>query len=355
MSTHPPVASFMGIPSELRIAIFEYLLPLQDLKYNCLIRASYAGFPESCRPIRPEFLREGEHTWDLACSSTLRAWRPTYVAILRINPQCKLEATSILRQRTLSIGTISDTDDSFDWLSTHGNLCIDRISRQKQQCQCKPYILFWNQLWVPQTSILRTLELIISPLNEPGYWSALQWSMTMFVHHHLDKPPKNLIVKLFDMARADLDPLTQGPPDRLRRRGSSTISATIEDYMETLQIFQHVAPKAENCQICLPYWMERKFQTTALKKEWDVSPGVKVHFMPLGAWPNPTEYLPTLDLKIRLPKSAYQTPVSGVPQNKLSWAAQAWSPNKEAPEEVFDESRVREGYVFLADLAEGAQ
>ena len=219
----------------------------------------------------------------------------------------------------------------------------------------EPYVWFWNYLWVPQFFALRRLELIISPRNRPGYWYAIRSSMTLFVDRHLDKPCKNLIVKLFDMARTTFDPLTQARPHPERRCAWSTVSAKFQDYMETLQVFQHVAHKAESCEILIPYWMERKFQATALKKEWEASSGVKVRFMPLGAWPNPTESLPTLDLITMLPKLAYQTPVHGVPQNERSWDTLAWPPDKKTPEENFDESRVRAGYFFLADLAEDVQ
>ena len=353
MSTHPPEPSFMGLASELRLEIFEYLLP-SKIEYNGMFDSRYERFS-----IKNTSTLSGEETpgqshderfWTFSPAS--EAWESTYFAILRINRQCSIEASRTLYKRTLSISM--DTDLYF-YKKTFELQIPDRHPYANPRF-AKSYIGLWNQSWMPQFSALRTLELIISPRNTPEsvYWNAIRSSMTLFFDHYLEKLPQNLIIKLFDMARGNDDPWTYDP-DRIISHDLIRNSATFEDYMETLGIFQRVALKAENCQFFLPYWMEHKFQTTALKTAWDASSGVKVCFMPLGAWPYPKEYVKIMDSPLWLPQSAYKTPINGVPQNERSWSDLAWEPNKEPPEENFEESRVRAGYFFLADLAEDAQ
>lgn len=362
MSTHPPATSFMGIPSELRIAIFEYLLLSKDIKYDCMFTPSRSPYRKNTlvvfgeKTLKPSFYGGISTTIPMS-----RAWNSTHFAISRINRQCNIEASKALYNRTLSIKMDNDSDEYEDWYNIHAEdwYNLQPVSSmnpyENSENSREPHVWFWNSLWVPRFSALSTLELMISPRNTQGYWYTIRSSIALFLDHNLQKPPKNLIIKLFDMARSTYDPWIHSLTGRHPWMSWRAISATFEDYMETLQIFQHIAPRAENCQIFLPYWMEHKFQRTALKTVWAASPGMKVRFMPLGAWLNPTEYLGVFDKKMRLPKLAYQTPVSGVPQNERSWSALAWSPNKEAPRENFEESRVREGYFFLADLAKDAQ
>ena len=376
----------MGLPSELRIAIFEYLLPRKTIKYDCKFgpgKHADTNRVTVSRETSTEIDREGNMLRSVPPSAV---WEPTYLALLRTNRQCNIEASSTLytRTRTLSLAVNgSEPHDDQNPMDDPPTSLMD-LNIDPEECR-GPYVWFWDQGlvptitrngpgycngiptsmmmllldkppgtqgWLPQFSKLGTLELTISPRNLPGYWYAIQSSMTLLLHEHLGTPPKNLIIKLFDMSRNTYDSMThsQTIPNARNRNLWTTISATFEDYMETLQLFQHAALKAENCQIFLPYWMEAKFQATALKRAWDASSGVKVCFMPLGAWANPTEYITTLDRNTRLPKLAYQTPVHLLHQNERSWSALAWSSDKEAPEENFDESRVREGYFFLADL-----
>ena len=359
MPTQPPTASLMGIPSELRIAIFEYLLPWKAIKYNCKFKpANHDQSSRNTLNVFKDMTVEGSNRRQFSYSGDSyqreEPWDSTYFVIMRINQQCNIEAVSILYQRTLLLGMISDSDDCETYDTHQTILDIERVSALVKR---EPYVWSWNHLWVPRFSALKTLELVISPRDTPGYWYAIQSSMTLFIDQHLGKPPKNLIIKIYDMARTTFNPVTRPSLHFGRMHAWSPISATFEDYMETLHIFQHVAPKAKSCQIFVPYWMERRFQSTALKQAWDISPGVKVRFMPLGSWPNPTEYVFTLTTGMRLPKSAYLPPVNGLRRSDRdrAWSILAWYPKKEAPEENLDESRVREGYFFLANLAKGAQ
>ena len=359
MSTHPPEPSLMGLPSELRVAIFEYLLPSKVVNYNGMFTPRGSRFYiENTRIVSEKGTPERIHDDRIWTSSPAsEAWESTYFAVLRINRQCYIEASRTLYKRTLSISMDADCYSYKKWYELHHISGRDPYANPKKFGE--PYVWFWDQVWMPRFSALRTLELIFSPRNTPGseYWNAIRSSITPFLDHYLEKPPQNLIVKLFDMARSRYDPWTYDLALVPVRRWDAwtLISATFEDYMETLQLFQHVALKAENCQFFLPYWMEHKFQATALKSAWDASSGVKVCFMPLGAWSNPKEYVQHLDLNIWLPQSAYLTPINGVPQHERSWGDLAWEPNKEPPEENFEESRVRAGYFFLADLAEDVQ
>ena len=347
----------MGIPSELRIVIFEYLLPWKNIKYDCKFKPG--RYSDNMLVVDREMTTKIDREGNILRSVPISAvWEPNYLALLRVNRQCNIEASSTLYTRTRTLSLAVNGSEPHDFQDWRNNPPVSLMDSNTDPEECRgPYVWFWNQGWLPQFSNLSTLELTISPRNLPGYWYAIQSSMALLLDEHLGNPPKNLIIKLFDMSRNTYDSMThsQATPNPRNRICWTTIEATFEDYMETLQLFQNVALKAENCQIFLPYWMEAKFQATALKRAWDASSGVKVCFMPLGAWANPTEYITTLDRNIRLPKLAYQTPVHLLHQNERSWSALAWSFDKETPKENFDESRVRAGYFFLADLAEDAQ
>ena len=123
MSSNPPKASFMGLPSELRATILKYVLPTNNTKCH-LVRTNqpthyitkvYPDFRVIDRTAYPyiRFLHEEENQ---------------RLEILRFNRQCKAEGSRVLyncaekwdfTENTIGRYDSPEIDDIIEWQKEH--------------------------------------------------------------------------------------------------------------------------------------------------------------------------------------------------------------------------------------------
>ena len=79
----------MGILSKWRMAIFEYLLPWKDIKYDWTFSPSHSQYSKNTIEVFSKNIMEQIHNGRVSSTvPALELWDSTYLQILTINPRC---------------------------------------------------------------------------------------------------------------------------------------------------------------------------------------------------------------------------------------------------------------------------
>jgi len=180
-------------------------------------------------------------------------------AILYINKKIYPETLRILRARTFRIKI------------GQGNLLCMASTTEKIRER-----LFTDEVWGPvfpglDLRELSELAIDIAPTRFHSDWSHARNVLSALCEEQLFPrgPIKKLSIKVEDMKRSKMDPLWFFQKEFL----------DFEDYKNVLQPCERVVAAADQCEIHLPYWMERHEAKDRLIEEWGKL-GASIVFVP---------------------------------------------------------------------------
>ena len=263
MSSHGETASLESIPAEVRSIIFNYILPTQRLDL-CMWLDKRVPRTSYVQQNNMEEKPVEERRWHLE--------------LLRVNRFCNAYGTQMIHHCTVSL-KIDRT--AFEPWNCPGDVLDDFKLAESEG-------LSWNlgpMMPGLQYCLLRDFELVIEPINVPGYWYCLQSLLRRLCEDHLENggPLKMIGITFMDMVRNVADPSFLGI-GFLPGTGNSAISARFEDYETSLRIFAKVIKASKQCNIHLPYWMARHRQVEGLMKLYVDEMGANVSFTPISTW-----------------------------------------------------------------------
>jgi len=249
----PQRVSLENLPIEILTTIIEQALPKDIPNQYDVVIESCTGCLEALKFITPHTVRRP------------RSQMEHRYAILYINKKIHAEALRILRARTFRIKI------------RHRNLFVWDLRSTRSASDC---LHMGSGAQVPvfpglDLGKIRKLAIEIAPADFQSIWYHARNALSALCERQLFPrgPIKRLYFLIEDMTRSKEDPLD--PFFLFFPR----ITPAFEDYENVLQSCEQVVPAADQCEIRLPYWMERHEAKDRLVEKWGKL-GASIVFMP---------------------------------------------------------------------------
>ena len=259
--------SLATLPSEILSAIIGLLLPDVVRCANSIESYPYSwtrGFQLQSNDLEAREAPGNEHKW----------------SFLYVNRRFHAEGVRYLHDRRYIIDitekslcrtTKEAMDAAFEWI-TCSYSSADLTRRPPFASGAFPGLML---------SQVKELLVHIRPTSLGLFWHSLKEALDSLCNDHLLQrgPIKNLTIDLIDMSYSELwsklawttfDPFLLAPAGRV----------AFEDYEDVLRTLKKVIELSAQCEIYLPYWMERHQQKDRLLQTYAGELGARVLFSP---------------------------------------------------------------------------
>ena len=240
MANPVKAASFLGLPTEIRCRIMNYLIPRWERHERslCLLPV----IQEHERDLY--YKREKVPIW---IPSMVSLWSAT--EFLLLNRQIHAEALGMSTLHNCVPHQLNINEESF-WCNAPEEM-VESATKKTD----------WNveQLF-PTSNLSKVQEIIIEikPTDFPGFWSCLSMTLESLCNGRLlqQTPLKKLTVRLYDMMHTCAWDTKYSTNWAHLFQYGMPVEACFADYQSALHSFRALAGKVIQLEIELPTWME---------------------------------------------------------------------------------------------------